>query len=224
MLQGKKGFPGIKFLMISVLAVSLVACSNDSETSSTPSDSASSPSTPTTAASSPPASTAPTIPLSTTSGSTAPSPQTTPSPVSIAIPGVKDLREIKFEVTPNSTHGFFDGVSNDNIGPKITVQKTATFKVSGWAVLSKKDKPADLVLITDGKTNAIVAVVPVSLPRPDVAKALKHPSYGNSGWSTELNASNLTTKSALFNGWAYNSTTKEATRFNNLLQVVVLNQ
>lgn len=224
MLQDKKGFPQVKFLLISVLAVSLAACSNGTETSSSPSDSASSPSTP--AASTSPIST-PTD--STTSSSTPtssispPSPQTTYSPASVAIPGVKNLSEIKFQVTPKSTHGFFDGVSNTSAGPKIQVQKAATFKVSGWAVLSGQNKSADLVLITYGKANALVAVVPVNLKRPDVAKALKSSGYENSGWSTELNASNLTANPAIFNGWAYNSATKEASRLNNLFQVDVLN-
>ena len=132
-------------------------------------------------------------------------------------------REIKFKPASSPAHGFFDGISNGSSGPKIEVGQATTFEVSGWAILSNKKKPADLILITDGNTNSVVTVAPVNLKRPDVAKAMNNSAYKHSGWRAELNTSILPTSPIVINGWAYDSASKEATQLDNSLQVVVLN-
>ncbi len=221
MLQHKKSYIHIKILMVAVIAASLAACSNGTETASSPTDSASSPATstaPTTPVTSTTPASSPTTPAASTSSSSS---QITSSPASVAIPGVNNISEIKFKPPANAPIGFFDGAIDGSSEPKIEVPKGTTFKVSGWAILSTKGGPADMVIITNGNAKSVVAVAPVKLARPDVAKALKNPAYKNSGWSTTVDSSSLSTSPVVLNAWAYNSATKEATKLNNSLQVVV---
>lgn len=98
--------------------------------------------------------------------------------------------------------------------------KATSFNVSGWAILSNENRPADTVLITSGDTNLIVAVAPVNLARIDVVENFKNPVYENSGWSTTITPSTLADNQVILKGWAYNSATKEATQLNNSLEVI----
>lgn len=140
----------------------------------------------------------------------------------VAIPGVTNVREINFKSSPNTANGFFDGITDGSSGPKIEVPKTTLLKTSGWAIISNEDRPADMVLLTYGDINSLIAVAPVNVERPDVAKVLKNPAYKNSGWNTIINPSSLPNDRVVLKAWAYNSARKEATELNNSLQVIVL--
>lgn len=197
MTQSKKNHYA-KVLVTSVIALSLVACSSGNESISTnsPNDSISS---------SPPSSVS--------------SSQTTTSSASVAIPGVKDAKEINFK-SEAPQEGYFDGI-NGSTAPKQEVSNTAPIQVSGWAVLASERRPADRVLITYGNNNSLVAVAPVNLERPDVVKALNNPAYKNSGWRTTINPSQLPVGRVPFQAWAYNSASKEATPLNPTYEVVI---
>lgn len=198
MLKNIKGFHHVKTLVVSVIAVSLGACSPATETT-TSTDSVSPP--PTSVATS--------------------SPLTTSSPATVAIPGVNNVGEINFNTaSPNSTSGFFDAVNNSSTA-EVEVVKGTPVTVRGWAFLAKEGRPADSVIITSGEDNTLVAVAPLNLERPDVSKALKNPAIEKSGWSTTFNASTLPTEQVVLKAWAYNSETKEATQVRNTYKVVV---
>ena len=188
-----------KFFLISAIAVSLVACSSGTESTNTSTDSA-------------------TPSISSASSS---SPPPTVSPASVAIPGVNNVKEIKFKTAPTAANGLFNNIKDGSSGPKIKVSKATPFKVDGWAILSAEGRPADMVIITYGDNNSLVAVTPVNLERVDVAKTLKNPAYKNSGWSTTINPSTLPSGNVVLQGWAYSSARKEAIQFNNSHQVVV---
>lgn len=137
------------------------------------------------------------------------------------IPGVKNASEVKFKSPSDpSKTGYFDAV-NDASTPKHEAAKTATVKMAGWAFLPGKDKIADRVIITLSDNKTVVAVAPVNLPRPDVAKALKNPAYQNSGWTTTVNASALPAGKSVLKAWAYDSATKEATPLGGSHEIVV---
>lgn len=144
------------------------------------------------------------------------------SQANIAIAGVKSVKEIDFKVTSNSANGFFNGLPDGSSGPKVEIPKATPFNVSGWAILSDENRAADLVIITYGDSNSLLALAPVNLERPDVVKALNNPAYKNSGWSTKVNPANLPNDKVLLKAWAYNSARKQATLLNNSLQVVLL--
>ena len=188
-----------KNLVISALAISLAACSSGGE-STTSSPSVESPNSQTLSASSP-------------------SPQQTDLQASVSIPGVNSVKEIKFQGR-NLSDGFFDKVNNSS-ALTHEVSRAAPIQVSGWAFVSGERKPADVVLITYGDNNTLVATAPVNLDRPDVAKALKNPAYKNSGWNATFNASTLPTGKVALKAWVYNSARKQATQLGNIHEVIV---
>lgn len=199
MHKSTKLFHHAKTLVVSVLAISLGACSPATETTTTPPDSVTAP----------------------TSVATS-SPQTTTSPPSVAIPGVNDVGEINFKpASPNSASGFFDAVNNSS-ATKVEVSNTTPIVARGWAILPAAGRPPDSVIITSGDSNSLVAVAPVNLARPDVVRILKNPAYRNSGWSVTFNPSTLPTDQAVLKAWAYNSASKEATQLRLTHEVVVL--
>ncbi|NET07056.1 MAG: hypothetical protein F6K16_20620 [Symploca sp. SIO2B6] len=157
-----------------------------------------------------------------TSSATTDSTPTINSTTNIVIPGVKDVKEIKFQAaTANSAAGFL-GTVNGSSALSHEVSKTAPITVTGWAILPDKGTPAEIVLITYGEKNSLVAAIPVVLDRPDVVKALNNSAYKKSGWSGSLEPSTLPTSQVALKAWAYNPETKEAIQLLNIHQVVIL--
>ncbi|GET42986.1 hypothetical protein [Microseira wollei] len=188
------------WLLISILAVSLTACTEGSQTKGD----ASKP------ANSSPAAT----PVKAAATKAEPA-------FSKTIPGVKNASEVKFKSPSDpSKTGFFDTV-NESIGPKHEVAKTATVKIAGWAFLPGKNKIPERVIITLADNKTVVAVADVKLPRPDVAKALNNPAYKSSGWDVTINASALPPGKSVLKAWAYDSATKEATPLGGTHEIVV---
>jgi hypothetical protein len=195
MLQRPKTSVRTKTIVIAVLAVSLAACSPSPDSQST--DSPASP-------------------------ASSPSPQQTDLSANISIPGVDNVKEINFKAaTKNSPNGYFD-VVNGSTAPSQEVSSSKPVTVSGWALLPKEGRQADMVIITYGDNNSLVAVAPVNLDRPDIVKLLKNPAYNKSGWSTTFNPSTLPAGKVVLKAWAYNSASKEATQLNPTHEVVVL--
>jgi len=204
MPQHKKSLAPTKILLASIVAISMAACSNGNQTTtSSPTDSASS------------------TPSSPTAVATSVSAKATASSVKVVIPGVTNIGEINFKVPKDYPRGFFDGVDN-SAAPTIKVPKaTRRISANGWATIDGKTKPADRVIITFGDNNAVVAAAPVNSPRPDVAKALKNPTTKNLGWIATFNSSILPAGPVLLKAWAYNSANKEAIQLNNTHEVII---
>lgn len=140
----------------------------------------------------------------------------------ISIPEITNVKQINFKSSLSNANGFFDGVTDGPGRVKIEVPKSGPFRISGWAVVSEEVKPADLVLITYGDANTLLAVGTIYFDRPDVAKFLKNSAYQKSGWDTIINSDSMPKGTVALKGWAYSSTRKEATQLNNSLQVTVL--
>ncbi|MCL1467114.1 hypothetical protein [Argonema galeatum] len=181
--------------VISVLAISLAACSGNSESASNPT----SPDNSSTAA-------AP--------NSAAPAVETTSSTVSGSSSELKNVGEVKFKTpTAGALYGVFD-VVNESSATSHKVSKAIPVKLSGWAVIANKGKTADSVIITQADNKKVLAVAPVNVVRPDVAKALNNPAYKSSGWNATIKPSNLPAGKVVIQAWAYDSTTKEATQLS----------
>lgn len=196
MLRRKKSLASPKNLLISILTISVVACSSGgTESTNNPTDSAS--------------------PSSATTSAT---PQATASSTSVAS---LNPSEIQFkQASKNTSSGYFDGV-NGSGRPKIEVSKTTPINASGWAIIIGQQRPADSVIITYGENNTLVTVAPVNQLRLDVAKFFKGSPSPNFGWTATLNPSTLPGSPVTLKAWAYNSATKEATQLNNTHQIVI---
>ena len=189
------------FGVISVLALSLAACAGNSDTAK---DSTTSPDN-----------------TSETAAKTAVSPvvNKTSTPAngkSVAIPGVKNISQVKFKAPPTNKPlgaGVFDVVNNSN-KQNHKVSKSQAVTVGGWAIIPNKNKPANNVIITLGDNKTVVAVASVNALRDDVAKTLKNPALKNSGWNTQIAPSTLPTGKVVLKAYAYDSGTKEAIQLN----------
>lgn len=210
MLQYLNNSVRLKAITITVVVISLAACSPSGENATNSSSSASSPSLES--------------PNNSASPASSPSNQQTDSPSKVSIPGVNDVKEINFKANSpqNPPNGAFDAINGSN-ALTHEVSRQTPIRANGWAVLVNENKPADLVIITYGDNKSLVAVAPVNSDRSDVSKFLRKPSYKNSGWSTTVNPSNLPTGQVVLKAWAYNSTAKEANELNNTHQLVISN-
>ncbi|PPS40928.1 hypothetical protein [Chroococcidiopsis sp. TS-821] len=146
--------------------------------------------------------------------------QTTELPAGVSIPGVNNVGEINFRTTSIGAQGFFDGVNGSNAA-RIEVSGTEPINVYGWAILAHKGRPADNVIITYGDNNTVVAVAPVNVERPDVAKVLNSSAFANSGWNINLDASSLPEGVVVLKAWAYDSEAREATQLTTTREVVI---
>lgn len=185
------------FGVISVLAVSLAACSGDSQSAST---------------------TAPdnTSPAVTTSSSSVDAGKASSTPTGSNPQEKINSSEVKFKPAPaNVIYGVFD-IVNGSSAPAHKVAKSKPTAIAGWATLPNKSKPADLVVITLADNKTIVAVASVNAVRDDVVKVMKNPAFKNSGWNATIAPSTLPTGKVVLKAWAYDSVTKEATQLGRI--------
>lgn len=145
--------------------------------------------------------------------------QTTEAPNVVSIPGVTNPEEINFRTTSIGAQGFFDAV-NSSDASRIEVSDNL-INVYGWAILAHKGRPADNVLITYGDNNTVVAVAPVNVERPDVAKNLSNSAFANSGWNINFDVSTLSQGTVMLKAWAYDSETQEATQLTNTHEIII---
>jgi hypothetical protein len=138
----------------------------------------------------------------------------------ISVPGVKNFKEIKFEVIPKGKYiGYFDGI-NYSTNRIHTLPKNKTFRVNGWALTADSKQPANLVLITMGSSHNPIAVASVNKNRPDIIKLFKNPALAKSGWEADIVPSSFLLSSSpnekvILKAWSYNPQTKVATLLAN---------
>lgn len=202
MFFSQNSFKKLKNLILLALIFSLSACSSSTENTNLPKDS-----------------TSPSSAESTSSPSFLTINEN--DQASVTIPGVSDLKEINLQTaSKNSIAGFLDSV-NGSVGTNHKVSKSTPVTLSGWAVLSTKGKPADMVIITYGENNSLVAVFPINLDRPDVAKFLKNSTYNKSGWRGTFDPSIVPIGKVPIKAWAYDSASKKAIQLGKIHEVVV---
>jgi hypothetical protein len=90
-----------------------------------------------------------------------------------------------------------------------TVESTEVTVVKGWAVLLSKHKPADMVLLTCGEGNAIVAAGQPWAIRPDVVRELGDSRYLKSSWEIPVRTDKLPPGCEI-KAWAFDSASNEA--------------
>lgn len=107
---------------------------------------------------------------------------------------------------PGSTHfksdngGAFDGIAPGN--PVLA---------GGWAVLWQQHRPADRVLLTCGRGNALIATGVPSIERPDVVMTFNDHRLSGAGWSIPIPLANIPSDGCEVKAWAWDRLTNEAT-------------
>jgi len=90
-----------------------------------------------------------------------------------------------------------------------TVEPGDGITVHGWAVLLSKHRAADMVLLTCGDNDAIVATGQPWQSRPDVARELSDGRYLKSGWQVSVRPERLPPGCDV-KAWAYDDAAHEA--------------
>jgi hypothetical protein len=121
-----------------------------------------------------------------------------------------NLQNLTIQNDPSgSKYGFFDSLSADNNGNYIT---------SGWAVLPRKNRPADAVILAyqtlDGSDIAF-AIVKVEQKREDVAKILNTQKSLKSGWSKVFSSELVPKEAVAISAWAFDSRIGRAYKLDN---------
>jgi hypothetical protein len=89
-----------------------------------------------------------------------------------------------------------------------TVERSDVLTVKGWAGLLDRHKPADMVLLTCGDSQAIVAAGQPWAIRPDVARELGDSRYLKSSWQIPVRPERVA--GCEVKAWAYDSASNEA--------------
>ncbi|MGQ4649219.1 hypothetical protein [Lyngbya aestuarii] len=204
MLVWKKNSAHVKNLMTATVAGALVACNPGAEKSQV--------------ITTPPTSVSPT-PTQTTDA------PATSVPTKVTIPGVPDIGEVRFKPLNEITapHGFLGTVNGSAELSHNNISKTQPVELTGWAILPDKVKPGDMVFITYGENNSLLAATPVNVERPDVVEALGNPAYLKSGWVTNFDPSALPTDKVALKAWVYDATSQEATLLSNTHEIAFVN-
>ncbi|GAB4226980.1 MAG: hypothetical protein Kow0049_06680 [Stanieria sp.] len=90
---------------------------------------------------------------------------------------------------------------------------------SGWAVLPRKNQPADAVILayqTSDNSNIAFAITEVKQIRKDVAETFKKQRYTASGWSTTFSRNLIDREAVSISAWAFDSSRGKAYQLANI--------
>lgn len=98
--------------------------------------------------------------------------------------GFRDFpRELAFTSEPLKHHGSIDNLPTTN--QLLTIPRSGSFKVSGWAMLPERRVQPKVALLSYGSNQSFFASGVIKLKRPDVAKALNSSRYNEIGWEVD---------------------------------------
>jgi len=95
--------------------------------------------------------------------------------------------------------GAFDGIA---VGDSAAA--------GGWAVLWRKHKPADRVVLTCGPGSALIATGVPTIERPDVVATFNDRRLSGAGWSIPIPAANIPRQDCEIKAWAWDRLANEA--------------
>ncbi len=118
------------------------------------------------------------------------------------------IEKINIFQEKGKNYGWLDGIERvDNSG----------YKMSGWAVLRNKKKPADGVILTyENKRGEAIAFAVASpeMKRKDVAQSLNSNAYRNSGWEKFIPLAQIPQAAEKIKAWAFDADTGKAYQLN----------
>ena len=123
---------------------------------------------------------------------------------------ILDIKKVNWIIPSNTCqYGSFDEINNSSQISHSLSQANA-FELYGWAIIDELNKPADLVIVTQGENESIIKLVPVNLNRPDVSQSLSNKNLETSGWKTLVVPNHFDANNILIKAWAYNIKSQEA--------------
>ena len=123
------------------------------------------------------------------------------------------IEKIKGNQVSGLDYGWVDGI--EQVGKD-------KYMVRGWAVLPKKERPADgVVLSYENKQGESIAfaVASTEIKRKDVAKTLNKKAYVDSGWEKIISIDKIPKERGKIKAWAFDADTGKAFELNRSLML-----
>ena len=127
----------------------------------------------------------------------------------------RPLSFIETNPQTNFQNGFIE------VLPPEVIYRNDVIEMSGWAVLSEKQKPADAVYLSYGDQNQLITVGKVNQNRSDVAEVLSVFEYSHSGWFIRVPTTVLPLGNTVLKVWAYDAETETLTQIGAEISVEV---
>jgi len=132
---------------------------------------------------------------------------------------------LAFERQPRVSHGYID---KPPAGRVIRMLKggvhtrQSAVQVTGWAALSERNKPAQIILFSYGDHDLFFASTMVSFDRRDVAEKMRLPGAVHSGWAAQIDAHYLPPGPGTVYAWTYDRKGQRFVRLGGELKVFVV--
>ena len=127
----------------------------------------------------------------------------------------RPLSFIETNPQTNFQNGFIE------VLPPEVIYRNDVIEMSGWAVLSEKQKPADAVYLSYGDQNQLITVGKVNQNRSDVAEVLSVFEYSHSGWFIRVPTTVLPLGNTVLKVWAYDAKTETLTQIGAEIPVEI---
>lgn len=131
----------------------------------------------------------------------------------------KLAKNIAFTNNPNKIYGYID--NPQTIEKPLTIKKSGTLRVAGWAILPDKLEQPKIALLSYSNQKSFFASAYVNLDSDDVAKALNSNRYKQARWGVTFSANSLPVGETTINAWVYNPDGKEFVKLNGGAKIIV---
>jgi hypothetical protein len=135
--------------------------------------------------------------------------------------GFRDFpRELAFTSEPLKHHGSIDNLPTTN--QLLTIPRSGSFKVSGWAMLPERRVQPKVALLSYGSNQSFFATGVIKLKRPDVAKALNSSRYNEIGWEVDVSPKSIPLGETVIKAWLYDPSGKQFVKLSGELKLKVV--
>ncbi|WP_449417175.1 hypothetical protein [Phormidium nigroviride] len=131
----------------------------------------------------------------------------------------KLAKDVAFTNNPNKIYGYID--NPPTIEKPLTIKKSGTLRVAGWAILPDKLEQPKIALLSYRNQKSFFASAYVNLDSDDVAKALNSNRYKQARWGATFSANSLPIGETIINAWVYNPDGKEFVKLNGGAKIIV---
>ena len=137
--------------------------------------------------------------------------------------GFRDFpKDLKFMAKPTKIAGNID-LSSQTAQP-LTLLKTASVPLSGWAMPIEYSQLPKVVLFSYGKNQSFFASAFVKVERPDVAEYSNFSRSSKIGWKADISLKCLPLGENIIKAWVYDRKNKQFVKLNNEVKVRVIEE
>lgn len=133
----------------------------------------------------------------------------------------KLAQNVTFITTPASIYGYLDHPQTAQ--ESLSVKKSDTLQLSGWAIFPDKSQQPSLVWLSYGTQKSFFANAYVNLDSPDIAQVLHSNRYRRARWTVKFPANSLPLGKTVIKAWVYNPEDNQFVKLQSDASVIVIN-